>query len=116
MVPPILKSKKALRFRRAFKMRIQPVELALVPTLIDRIIIVRGANNVNISPLLDMIKDLADFFQSLGDFLSVHLPGIVSMTGKLVQVISYAGQQTNQFDPLLSWCLSYVPPSINARR
>ena len=44
---PPSKSKKALRFRRAFKMRIQPVELALVPTLIDRIIIVRGANNVN---------------------------------------------------------------------
>ena len=59
-------------------------------------------------PLLDMINDLSDLFQCFINFLSVHLPAIVSTPGKLVQVVSYAGQQSNQLAPFLGWCFSYL--------
>ena len=36
-------------------------------------------------PLLDIIKDLSNLIQCFINFLCVHLPGIVCMTGKLEQ-------------------------------
>ena len=59
-------------------------------------------------PLLDMVKYLADLFQCFINFRCVHLSAIVSITGKLVQVISHTGQQTNQLAPFLGWCFSYL--------
>ena len=59
-------------------------------------------------PLLDIVKDLSDLIQSFINFLCVHLPGIVCMTGMLVQVVSYAGQQSNQLAPFLGWCFSHL--------
>ena len=43
-------------------------------------------------PLLDVIKDLSDLVQCFINFLCVNLPAIVSMPGKLVQVVSHTGQ------------------------